>query len=89
MEHIIWVADFKLNSSYKNPYYPLKIVKEYIEIINLTQSWYSDDVNNSNLNLLDSHDVPRALNTLKNDANSLKLALFLLSLIKFNYLLWN
>jgi len=79
-----WVADFKLTSSYKNPLYPLKNLtsKEYIEIINTTHSWYPNDVDKCNLNLLDSHDVPRALNTLKHDEKSLMLALFLLFLNK-------
>ena len=79
-----WVSDFKLSSSYKNPLYPLKNIssKKYIEIINLTHSWYSDKNDKCNLNLLDSHDVPRALNSLNNDENSLKLALFLMFLNK-------
>ena len=49
-----WVSDFKLSSSYKNPLYPLKNIssKKYIEIINLTHSWYSDKNDKCNLNLL-------------------------------------
>ena len=79
-----WVADFKLNSPYKNPFYPLKNLtsKEYLNILNITESWYSKENNIGNLNLLDSHDVPRALNTLDKDIKSLKLALFLLLLNK-------
>ena len=81
---ISWVADFKLNSPYKNPFYPLKNLtsKEYINILKITESWYSNEINNGNLNLLDSHDVPRALNTLAKDIKSLKLALFLLFINK-------
>ena len=79
-----WVADFNLNSPYKNPFYPLKNLtsKEYLNILNITESWYSKENNIGNLNLLDSHDVPRALNTLNKDIKSLKLALFLLLLNK-------
>ena len=81
---ISWVADFKLNSPYKNSFYPLKNLtsKEYINILKITESWYSNEINNGNLNLLDSHDVPRALNTLAKDIKSLKLALFLLFINK-------
>ena len=77
-----WVSDIKIESSYKNPSYPLRNLssKDYIEILNKTHSWYSREVDLCNLNLLDSHDVPRALNTLKNDLKSLKLALLLLFL---------
>ena len=80
---ISWVSDKKLNSTYKNALYPIKNLnsKEYIDTINKTFSWYTNDANKSNLNLLDSHDVPRALNTLK-DFKCLKLALFLLFLYK-------
>ena len=79
-----WVADFKLTSPYKNPFYPLKNLtsKDYLNILNITESWYSKENNIGNLNLLDSHDVPRALNTLDKDIKSLKLALFLLLLNK-------
>ena len=56
-----WVSDIKLESSYKNPSYPLRNLssKDYIEILNKTHSWYSREVDLCNLNLLDSHDVPR------------------------------
>ncbi len=75
-----WAAGNNLRTSYRNPYYPLKKLdgKGFINIIETTLGWYQREVNNSQLNLLDSHDVPRALNTLKGDIASLKIALLLL-----------
>ncbi len=74
-----WVANDNLKSTYKNPFYPLKIIntKSFIEIIQTTLGWYRKEANICNWNLLDSHDVPRALNTLKGDIEALKLALLL------------
>ena len=43
-----------------------------------TLEWYRPQVNQAQLNLLDSHDVPRALHMLQGDVAALKLALVLL-----------
>lgn len=77
---ISWVGKDKLNSLYHNPNYPLKEIEtdKYINILETTFGWYPKHVNSSQLNLLDSHDVPRALNSLKGDIPALKLAIFLL-----------
>ena len=45
-----------------------------------TKRSYRDAVNRAQMNLLDSHDVPRALHSLNNDVAALKLALLLLFL---------
>ena len=79
---LCWSAGNKLSNSYLNPSYPIEKLstKDYIDILNITFNSYSRNTNNSQLNLLDSHDVPRALNTLMGDINSLKIALLLLFL---------
>ncbi len=79
---VCWAAGNKLRKSYKNPSYPLKELggNDFIDILETTYGWYSREVNKSQLNLLDSHDVPRALNTLKGDISALKIALTLLFL---------
>ncbi len=79
---LCWVAEGRLNNSYHNPAYPINCLgsKEFVEIIKTTIGWYSPSVIRSQLNLLDSHDVPRALNTLKGDVDALKLALLILFL---------
>jgi len=43
-----------------------------------TLGWYRPEVNQAQLNLLDSHDVPRALHMLQGDVGALQLALVLL-----------
>ncbi len=75
-----WVGGKSLRSNYKNPLYPIENIdtKSFINILNMTMGWYSDQVNRCQLNLLDSHDVPRALNTLRGDLSALKLAFFVL-----------
>ncbi len=77
-----WVAGKHLRRQYKNNSYPLEPVnsQEFIRILKTTLGWYSSEVNKNQLNLLDSHDVPRALHTLKGDIGALKLALLLLFL---------
>ncbi len=77
---ISWVAGRRLKSKYRNPAYPLKKLEnnEFIEILQTTFGWYKSETNSSQLNLLDSHDVPRALHTLEGDIRALKLALLLL-----------
>ena len=53
---------------------------ELISIWTTTAGWYRPQVNRSQMNLLDSHDVPRALHTLDGDVEALKLALLMLFL---------
>ncbi len=77
-----WVAGANLNTSYANPSYPLEQINAtaYIDVINRAFDFYLPQVNRSQLNLLDSHDVPRALWTLLGDESALKLALLLIFL---------
>ncbi len=77
-----WCADCQLKTSYSNPSYPIDDLdgEKYIEILKTTLGWYPPEVNRAQLNLLDSHDVPRSLDTLKGDSSALKLALTLLFL---------
>ncbi|WP_320677377.1 glycoside hydrolase family 13 protein [Prochlorococcus sp. MIT 1300] len=77
-----WASPKPLRKIYKNPDYPLKNIDSlsFIRVIKTTVDWYQEEVNCGQLNLLDSHDVPRALDTLCGDINALKLALFLLFL---------
>jgi neopullulanase len=76
------VAGDQLRQSYRNPEYPLNplTTQELIDIWTTTASWYRAEVNRAQMNLLDSHDVPRALHTLKGDVAALKLSLLLLFL---------
>ena len=75
-----WAAAGELESSYRNPEYPLTPLEgpELITIWQTTAAWYRPEVNRAQMNLLDSHDVPRALHSLKNDGSALRLALLLL-----------
>ena len=77
-----WVGGSCLNKGYINPSYPIKELtsEEYISILKETIGWYGEEINSCQLNLLDSHDVPRALNTLNGDIPALKIALFLMFL---------
>ncbi len=77
-----WAAKNFLNRSYQNPLYPIDILdtKSLISIWETTLSWYTSEVNCSLMNLLDSHDLPRALNTLKGDISALKISLLILFL---------
>ncbi len=79
---VCWAAGDKLDKSYVNPSYPLRELGSdaFVDTLKTTYGWYSQAVNNSQLNLLDSHDVPRALNTLKGDVLALKIAIGLLFL---------
>ena len=79
---LCWVAGTGLRQTYRNAEYPLNPLStaELIEIWTTTASWYRPVVNRAQMNLLDSHDVPRALHTLNGDAAALKLALLLLFL---------
>ena len=79
---LCWVAGSRLRRSYRNPMYPLRPLKTeaLLEIWSETQGWYAAEVNRCQLNLLDSHDVPRALHSLKGDVAALSLALLMLML---------
>ena len=68
---------------YRNPEYPLDpalSTEQLIGIWDTTAGWYRPEVTQAQMNLLDSHDVPRALHSLKGDLEALKLALVLLFL---------
>ena len=77
-----WVAGDRLRQGYRNPEYPLNPLssEELIDIWSTTSGWYRPAVNRAQMNLLDSHDVPRALHSLNGDVKALKLALLLLFL---------
>ncbi len=79
---LCWVGSNSLKNDYINPLYPIKnITGDYfLKVLETTLGWYSSETNCSQLNLLDSHDVPRALHTLDGDVEALKLALLLLFL---------
>lgn len=79
---LCWVAGDQLRQSYCNPEYPLNPLStlELIDVWTTTASWYRAEVNCAQLNLLDSHDVPRALHTLMGDVEALKLSMLLLFL---------
>ena len=77
-----WTAGEGLRKGYQNPDYPLqpRSTEELLNIWSATTSSYRPEVNRAQLNLLDSHDVPRALHSLNGDLKALKLALLLLFL---------
>ena len=76
-----WAAGERLRQGYQREY-PLNPLsgEELISIWTTTAGWYRPQVNRSQMNLLDSHDVPRALHTLDGDVEALKLALLMLFL---------
>lgn len=77
-----WVAGPRLRRRYRNPMYPLRPLdtEALLETWSETQGWYAEEVNRCQLNLLDSHDVPRSLHTLQGDVQALSLAMLLLML---------
>ena len=79
---LCWAAGEELRQGYRNPEYPLNPLDSdgLLEIWNTTAGWYRPAVNRAQMNLLDSHDVPRALHSLNGDVGALKLALLLLFL---------
>jgi len=79
---LCWLAGNRLRRSKRNPAYPLQPLggEGFVDVLGTTLGWYRPEVNRSQLNLLDSHDVPRALHSLKDDVGALKLALLLLFL---------
>ena len=58
-----WVADGRLQHGHAREAIPYGCLsgERWKEVILETLSWYRPDVNQAQLNLLDSHDVPRAL----------------------------
>ncbi len=78
-----WAGKDQLATNYINPNYPIKKINSQflVDILETTFGWYSREVNHSQLNLLDSHDVPRALHSLGNDVKALKIALLILFLL--------
>ena len=79
---LCWAAAGELQVGFENPLYPLRplATEELLAIWRQTSDWYEPQVNASQLNLLDSHDVPRAAHTLCGDRAALLLALLLLVL---------
>lgn len=79
---LCWVAGDHLRRDYRNPEYPLDPLstEQLIGIWDTTAGWYRPEVTRAQMNLLDSHDVPRALHSLQGDVEALKLALVLLFL---------
>ena len=77
-----WAGGDGLRQGYQNPDYPLqpRSSEELLSIWSATRAGYRPEVNRAQLNLLDSHDVPRALHSLNGDLKALKLALLLLFL---------
>ena len=77
-----WAGGDGLRQGYQNPDYPLqpRSTEELLSIWRATSAGYRPEVNRAQLNLLDSHDVPRALHSLNSDLKALKLALLLLFL---------
>ena len=79
---LCWVAAEGLRQGYRNKEYPLNPLStaRLLEMWSTTTGWYRPEVNQAQMNLLDSHDVPRALHSLSGDIKALKLALLLLFL---------
>ncbi|MED5320220.1 MAG: glycoside hydrolase family 13 protein, partial [Cyanobacteriota bacterium] len=79
---ICWAAGETLRRDYRNSEYPLDPLdgQALLTIWTTTTGSYREVVNRAQMNLLDSHDVPRALHSLNNDVAALKLALLLLFL---------
>ncbi len=79
---ISWSAGDRLRQGYRNKEYPLIPLsgEELLEIWATTANWYRPEVNRAQMNLLDSHDVPRALHSLHGDVPALKIALLLIFL---------
>ena len=79
---LCWAAAEALRRDYRNSDYPLDPLdgQALLTIWTTTTRSYREVVNRAQMNLLDSHDVPRALHSLNNDVAALKLALLLLFL---------
>jgi cyclomaltodextrinase len=79
---LCWAAAGELDTGFDHALYPLRplAAAELLEVWRQTLEWYRPEVNRAQLNLLDSHDVPRALHSLRGDRAALKLALLMLFL---------
>ena len=77
---ICWAAAGCLNRQYRNPLYPLTPLgtDEMLTIWGRFRPGSCSSAASAHLNLLDSHDVPRALHSLQGDVAALKIALLLL-----------
>ena len=75
-----WVADGRLQEGHARSSIPYGCISgdRYREVLFEPLEWYRPQVNQAQLNLLDSYDVPRALHMLQGDVPALKLALVLL-----------
>ena len=75
-----WVADGQLEPGHARSSIPYACLSgaQFAAVLEETLSWYSAAVNQAQLNLLDGHDVPRALHMLQGDVAALRLALLLL-----------
>ena len=75
-----WVANGRLEEGHAREAIPYGCIsgERWKEVMLETLGWYRPEVNQAQLNLLDSHDVPRALHMLQGDVAALKLALVLL-----------
>ena len=73
------MADGRLQEGHSRKSIPYGCISGdcYREVLLETLSWYRPEVNQAQLNLLNSHDVPRALHMLQGDVEALKLALVL------------
>ena len=75
-----WVSAGALAEGHHRESIPYQCLStdRYRALLLETLGWYRPEVNCAQLNLLDSHDVPRALHMLQGDLAALKLALVLL-----------
>ena len=75
-----WVSAGALAEGHRRESIPYQCLStdRYRALLLETLGWYRPEVNCAQLNLLDSHDVPRALHMLQGDLAALKLALVLL-----------
>ncbi|MEB3306780.1 MAG: glycoside hydrolase family 13 protein [Cyanobacteriota bacterium] len=75
-----WSSHGQLQPGLAQPSIPYRCLsgEEWRQLILETLAWYRPEVNEAQLNLLDSHDVPRALHMLRGDAAALRLALTIL-----------
>jgi cyclomaltodextrinase len=75
-----WTSNGQLRQGHARPAIPYRCLSgpSWSELLQETLAWYRPEVNEAQLNLLDSHDVPRALHMLIGDAAALRLALLLL-----------
>ncbi|MFY8150330.1 MAG: glycoside hydrolase family 13 protein [Prochlorococcaceae cyanobacterium] len=75
-----FVADGRLQPGHARTSIPYRCLDgaAYAAVLEESFGWYRPEVRLAQLNLLDGHDVPRALHMLQGDARALRLALLLL-----------